>query len=406
MSSQRPLLVVLTDRFPPREQIIGGGQVRQAELVDVATAAGWRVVILATRERGPARTLPGDAVVQPALARPRPHWLEELLRPMMTWRRLARLLDQGGTLYLGTPRAVEVRRRVPVNLWSRLWEQAWLALSAARKDVRLWVNVHDDWTRYRYSRTVTRNMGLRSDGHLATLLRTWFAYLQMALDVRAADIVSMPSEEFRRRHKTNFPTAEMVVWRAGVRPELGRMGSERPSRGKSLWRIGYTGSPHDADLDLIVEAVRLSRHRDSICVVVGTSLELPARLSDQREVRIEVDTDTRYADFERFAAGVDVWLVPNSGQPYLQEAWPLKIPMYMATGQPVIITRSRELAHTGLESFLEVTGTTAVEIARTIDALLDDPEPAARRARAGRARVLAEGTWSDVTLPILRAVRA
>ena len=78
-------------------------------------------------------------------------------------------------------------------------------------------------------------------------------------------------------------------------------------------------------------------------------------------------------------------------------AWELKVPLYIASGRPVIRTLTTELDYSGLKPFLFLIDSTPESIAERIQYIMRHPQVAARKACEGREFILREMTWETTT---------
>lgn len=267
---------------------------------------------------------------------------------------------------------------------------------AASLGIRIWNTMHD--LAPDHTLTIARRLrasgvlGLRRQFNLS--MHAYWEELQQRRCLTANSILTVVSQSLKEKALRKYPLqADRIhVLRSGFRPQLLDPVSQWIPPKERRWRVGYLGSGNDSMLAELVQALQQLKEVD--VVVGGRDVQnILSKVRNSENIRF-VEA-VRYSDFAQFAEDVDVWVVHYGDDPYLDQAWQLKIPMYMASGRPLMMTSTRELAYTGLQDLVWKTGRTVQDVCQTLTELMANPIQAKDRADRAQARARAEMKWSD-----------
>jgi hypothetical protein len=395
----RHLLAFPADHAP-FDEVIGGEQVRPFEMVDFMAREGWTGEVWCLRparrrryECGGVRvrTVPGPRGVRAITAFP---WaLFIVLRAV--WR--SRRGGHPPVIYL-RPGGVTWRFRVPLigdAGVSLLWISARLRVStiASIHDVS---PDHEAQSAKRQSDAAALTSGaggvdlkgIRRSGEMNGRLQRYA--------VARASLVFVTSSIHRATLLSRVPSlhAELVeVVPPGVRPSM--VDAVPPwSPPVEEWRIGIPGSLWDTDFASLEEALRLlpDTHR-FVVRFGGRGTEAAQHFDLPAHVRVESVPSLRYSEFPDFASGVDLFVLFWGG--YFETASPLRVPMCVASGRPVVSTTLAELNQTGLAEFIELVAPEPRAVARTISRVIEAPFDYVRKGQEARTVCLSVASWDE-----------
>jgi len=197
------------------------------------------------------------------------------------------------------------------------------------------------------------------------------------------------------------PTAEVVVVPNGVDVERFRPG--RSVRGRIVF-VGAFRPWHG--VDLLVEAVgRLTRPVELVLVGDGPTREASLARAAELGVTVVAPGAVDPADVPGWIADASIAVAPYpAGDGYFS---PLKVAEYLACGVATVAGSVGDLARTyldGVEVLLTEPGD-VYELSAALQQLLDDDAVRDDLARAGRAAVLARGTWAGVVERSIEGLR-
>lgn len=146
--------------------------------------------------------------------------------------------------------------------------------------------------------------------------------------------------------------------------------------------------------DLVRAAARLPRaiNRAPVhLVVIGTGPEgwrlHQAASATGLADRLHVLPGQSYADIPRIFRGADVVAVPSMSTPYWQEQFGFVLAEAMASGRPVVTTRSGSIPDVVGDGAIVVDDYDVDALAGALETLLTDPERAAALGRVARTRI-------------------
>ncbi len=373
----------------------GGGAIRPYELFTTLSRLGAECYVFETERNNP-RVVEGVKVSSTLSNLPKV--IDEVwkrIRTIHLFKELCRELTQRG-------RKICLWQKFPtVTYWKGGLipvpaRPFYLIPIAKQLGIYTWSSIHDLFPFY--EKCITERMlknKLKTGPSWKTRVSQYCEWRSLKIGMKA-DFVTTVSEEMRRAGFEGFARRGNALFRSGVRPALVEHLPTWPFP-HSVWTIGYVGSYLDGALDVLVDAVlALRRSGKNVKLLVGTQQpdnlrSLVAQLGDD----VQLQT-VNYNDFSEIAKHVDLWVVPYDSDPYLHMTWQLKVPMYISSGRPVVMTRTPEVEHSGLDPYLFLTGTTSESMAETIGYVMSNPGAAKRKAEAGRAFVLREMTWEKI----------
>ncbi len=207
-------------------------------------------------------------------------------------------------------------------------------------------------------------------------------------------ITVVTSDQHKRILLSRIPALRadrVMVLQAAVNPKL--LSVPTPKAVQKV-RIGVVGSMFDANPQLLEAALQLLPVDHDFVVVHGGNdadaaheFELPAHVSVLTRPRL------RYGEFASLCEEVDVWMLVWGDDPYLLTISPLRVPLCLASGRPVITTPLAELTTAGLDSVCWVAPATANGLAGRVSDVLADLDVGTKTARA-RQTVLSSHTWA------------
>jgi glycosyltransferase involved in cell wall biosynthesis len=226
---------------------------------------------------------------------------------------------------------------------------------------------------------VTRNVGVRWSWLNRWLYRQW---VKRFYD--RTDVVVCPTRFAERKLREHGLRAQTRVIPNGVPPDLAEYRAEdhRPLNSDGLFVVLAAGRfSAEKRQDVLLEAVRRSRHRDRIKVVLAGAGPLETRL---RRKAAELPNGAQIGFFSRaqlagLFASSDLFV--HCGEVELEG---IAVVEAMSMGLPVIVAQSPESAASefALEDAFRFQAGDVETLARRIDALIDDPAMLTRaRAR-------------------------
>lgn len=393
-----PYLIAFVADFPEIDEIQGGEAVRPFELFRWAGEAGiegsiWCINPTRPRHRDigsvSVRTirLPGNGP----------------LRRLLLGRAIRRTLREEAARAHGANRRPVLYQRVPggvVLKWGVLpvrAEPAWKQFRLARKlGVATWASIQD--ISPDQERSIVRRKRLRKVAGARVLLAGELNAGAQRRALSSADLVTVVSEGMRELVESRYPaTGKVRILWAGVHgPTFESMRVDSCADQRGALRVGYLGAALDADISMLVSAIAALPAGARVELVIAGARAGGAWQEEamRNGVKVRFLGDARYADFALVTSEVDAWVVPHGREAYFDLAWPLKLPMYMASGLPVVVTTSKEVERHALRDLLFVVEPTPDGIAAGLQAILDDPTAAGERALEARETVLRDYTWA------------
>lgn len=397
--AREPYLIAFVADFPEIGEIQGGEAVRPFELFRWAGDAGIEGSVWCMRPTRPRHRDLGSVRIRTI---PLPG--HGPLRRLLLGRAIRRTLRAEAARAHRANRRPVLYQRVPggvVLKWGVLpvrSEPAWKQFRLARRlGVATWASIQD--ISPDQERSIVRRKQLRGVAAARVQLAGTLNTRAQRRALRSADLVTVVSEGMRKVVEHRYPArGEVRILWAGVHGptfESLTMGSP-PVHGSTL-RVGYLGASSDADVSMLVAAIASLAAGEKVELVIAGARAGGSWQGDaaRRGVDVRFLGQARYADFAAVTAEVDAWVVPHGREPYFELAWPLKLPMYMASGLPVVITRTAEVERSPLRDLLYVVEPSAEGVAGGLRTILEDREAAARRAQEARAAILEEYTWAE-----------
>lgn len=301
----------------------------------------------------------------------------------------------------------QLDRRRPIDVVHVANPPDCLAIIAAslrlRHDVRIVYDQHDLVPEL----VETRFAGRRGLRRLAVALER----ASMAL----ADEVVVANETFATRASSLrrvSPDRVSVVRNAPDRETFARVErDESLKRGKAhlVAYVGVMGPQDGAEIAVLAMAhlVGACGRSDVHAVFVGDGSELPAcrRLAEALDVATAVEfvgwQDRR--DVLRYLSAADVALVPDPRSPLNDRSSMIKVIEYMTLGVPFVAFDLPETVRTARGAGRIVPGSHPADLARALDALLDDPAARSLMAQRGVERAQGPLGWDAARSNLERA---
>ncbi len=232
---------------------------------------------------------------------------------------------------------------------------------------------------------------------------------------RMADLVITTNESHKRVavERGGMAPGDVYVVRSG--PDLGRLTVFPPD---PAWRSGkrhllvYLGEICKQDgVDHLVRAVRLLRDElgrdDFHCVLVGGGPHQPAIKAYAEEIGVaDLCTFTsRVSDEElcRVLSSADLGVDPDPRSDWSDKSTMNKIMEYMFFGLPIVAYDLAETRVSAQTAAVYAEANSERDLAKQIDALLDDPARRQEMGAAGQHRARSELAW-EYSAPVLLAV--
>lgn len=224
---------------------------------------------------------------------------------------------------------------------------------------------------------------------------------------RVADHVVATNESYREMEvrRGKVPEQRVTVVRNG--PDLNEMQTMDPDldlghEGKTIiGYVGVTGTQDGVDYLLrgIHQLIFALGKMNIVCIVVGSGDALPRlkSLSEQLDLGNYL-VFTGWVDgpsnVTRYIRAMDICVAPEPSDPYNDRSTAGKVMEYMALGKPVVAFDLPEHRNTAGEAAVYARPNDALDFARKIAFLIDDPELRARMGKKGRRRIETELDWS------------
>jgi glycosyltransferase involved in cell wall biosynthesis len=225
------------------------------------------------------------------------------------------------------------------------------------------------------------------------------------LSCRVADriIVTNHSHERMILERSGIPQERITVVRNGPKVEV----AEEVAPEQGLRRVGkvtlcYVGvmGAHDG-VDLLLHSLRrlvddLGR-TDFHCVLVGAGGAWTKLKALSHELKLDdYVTFTGWiapARVRHFISAADICVAPEPSNPYNDRCTVIKIAEYMALGKPVVAFDLPEHHVTAQAAALYATANDALDFARKVALLMDDPEQRQAMGQLGRQDVVTRLAW-------------
>jgi glycosyltransferase involved in cell wall biosynthesis len=232
---------------------------------------------------------------------------------------------------------------------------------------------------------------------------------------RTADLVVTTNESHKRVavERGGTDPDDVYVVRSG--PDLARLTVHEPD---PAWRQGrrhlvtYLGEICAQDgVEHLVQAMRVLRDelgRDDVhCVLVGGGPHQPAVKAYAEELGVaDLCTFTgRVSDEDlcRVLSSADVGVDPDPKNPWSDKSTMNKIMEYMFFGLPVVSYDLTETRVSAEDAAVYAEPDSARDLAKQVDALLDDPERRQRMGAYGHGRVATRLAWEHSAPTLLAA---
>jgi glycosyltransferase involved in cell wall biosynthesis len=353
MNELPPLrLVAFVSDFPPEDEIEGGEAIRPYELFRWAGSTGIAGRVWCIRPPRRRHTEMGTVSIR-SIPFARFGAVREAVLPVL----LRVLLFVESRVAARTGRQLVFYQRVPGGVtfkWDRLPVPTEPGCKLFGLTHRLgglvWASMHD--LSPDHEQSIARRNNYPADR--ARLVRRAGVVNErsQARALPRADLVTVVSagmrDEVLRRYE--LPDDRVDILWAGIRDDFA---VPPPRAGNGRLRVGYIGAASDADLAALVDATSALADRVELVIAGRRSPGQWQQLECLDHVRLIENAG--YADFAAIAKDIDIWVIPFGTDPYFQLAWPLKLPMYLATGRPVVVTRTNEVMRSTYRDHLIIT---------------------------------------------------
>lgn len=390
-------------RMPSLADITGGDEIRPFELL-TNLALHHDVYVFETHNSGGSRRRRGRMLIHP-LRIPRNPALAEVLRLLlMCWqlwkvRRALRTRNVVVHLMQQTPGPIAFKGLLPVHA-----KPGFLLLPIARcLGFRTHAVVHDlvpdhefaMANRIRDGRSRTGRSRRHSSGRW-TRASGKLGAVEQAVPLRAAHHVAAASRGIRDRliERYGLPHEVTTCFRAGVNPSLVSDIPKWMSPSQdATWTAGYLGGPDDTSLwPMMAAAERLGIR----VLLAGRGFREAFDATTHHNGCVTVRDPTVYADFPEVARAVDMWVISYDRDPYWQLPWELKLPLYLASGRPVIRTRTAEIEDNQVAQYLYLAEPSTTSLVAAMRRVISEPDQARRKADGARKFVLTHLTWERI----------
>ena len=238
------------------------------------------------------------------------------------------------------------------------------------------------------------------------------------LSCRLADHVIATNQSYKMldMQRNQVPEQRITVVRNG--PDLERFRSGEPDpqlRHGKPFVLGYAGTIGFQDgVDYLVWAVGhlvSDLHRtDFVCLVVGDGDAWSHVQQLAKELRL-----TKYLHFVgrvdpsqvgRYLYAMDICIAPEPSDAYNDRCTVIKIAEYMACGKPIVAFDLPEHRVTAQDAAVYAQPNDALDFARHIATLLDDPQQREEMGRKGKHRAETELAWPHQEQYLFQAYQA
>jgi glycosyltransferase involved in cell wall biosynthesis len=256
--------------------------------------------------------------------------------------------------------------------------------------------------------SVDRRIELKAaKGWKKLTMRRWYGFVRMQSLVapRLSPILTVSESSLADIHRDfNVPQSNMRLIPLGVDTRFFHPRPHLPKRPGSIVAVASADSPMKGVATLLRAVAKLSTERDVILTVVsrptpgGPTEKLVAELSLQDHVRfVHGIPDEELAEL---IATSEVAVVPS-----LYEGFSLPAVEHMASGTPLVASRTGALPEVVGDAAVQVTPGDAEELTAVLRRLLDSPGERAEVARKGYDRVMERYAWPIVAQRTVEAYR-
>ena len=210
--------------------------------------------------------------------------------------------------------------------------------------------------------------------------------------------------------------AKVYVLRSGPRLERLRIQEPKPELKKGRkYMVGYLGVIGKQEgIPYLLEAARYIRnelHRDDICYGIvggGTSLEELKTLSVSMGIDDIVTFTGRAPDdvMLDYLNTADICVNPDEYNPMNDKSTMNKVLEYMALGKPIVQFDLTEGKYSAKEASVYANPNDAVDMAKKIVELLDNPQKRQEMSAYGRKRIVEELSWEHTSKALLAGYEA
>ena len=230
---------------------------------------------------------------------------------------------------------------------------------------------------------------------------------------RHAAFAFVTNESYKRIaiERGGMDPAKVYVLRSGPRLERLRIQEPKPELKKGRkYMVGYLGVIGKQEgIPYLLEAARYIRnelHRDDICYGIvggGTSLEELKTLSVSMGIDDIVTFTGRAPDdiMLDYLNTADICVNPDEYNPMNDKSTMNKVLEYMALGKPIVQFDLIEGKYSAKEASVYANPNDAVDMAKKIVELLDNPQKRQEMSVYGRKRIVEELSWEHTSKALL-----
>ena len=235
---------------------------------------------------------------------------------------------------------------------------------------------------------------------------------------RHAAFAFVTNESYKRIaiERGGMDPAKVYVLRSGPRLERLRIQEPKPELKKGRkYMVGYLGVIGKQEgIPYLLEAARYIRnelHRDDICYGIvggGTSLEELKTLSVSMGIDDIVTFTGRAPDdiMLDYLNTADICVNPDEYNPMNDKSTMNKVLEYMALGKPIVQFDLIEGKYSAKEASVYANPNDAVDMAKKIVELLDNPQKRQEMSVYGRKRIVEELSWEHTSKALLAGYEA
>jgi len=387
-------------KFPAKDEIIGGREIRPYELFTNLAKFGYCSEIYTIHSRHDCSHRHGKINIQTVLNPVQNTYLKYILMSFLVVNYLIRFRRSNkGKLCCIV--------QVPALLTFPVIGS--IVIACRLLNIEMWALVHDlSLEQIHFNlRRIEYNYLLSRKRKWMIMMIGYSSFLEEIILLKRASFIAAHSEGIKNYMvaKYGLSSNKIIVLRASVNPETIQRLSVIDK--KELTTVMFLGSLGDADVGLLVEAVKRARfENERINLKIVGMGDVDAFTKKYGKYNwITYEPRAKYYDFSKVVKDADILAIPYLKDPYLDLVWQLKVPMYLASGRPTIITETREIIeYLKDEKICLICPPDPDKMAKSIVKLIKNPELARQLAKRARDFVLNKLTWEITIRKVINAL--